>query len=246
MPENLKSDKSNFTVSCQHCGLSAICIPTSLTDEELDIVDSEIKRAKPLHKNNTVFDAGDKFHSLYAVRSGAFKAYSIDESGEEHVVGFYLPGELIGLDAIDTAKHPTAAKALETSTVCELPYDQMEVLSSQIHNLQSHMYRLLSKEIREDQELQLLLSKKTAEERIGTFLLNLSNRHKRRHLSATLFRLPMARTDIANYLGLAVETVSRVLTRLQAQEVLKVDGKNLEILDHHQLCVIAHADCHGN
>lgn len=134
-------------------------------------------------------------------------------------------------------------KTLETSALCEIPFDQIETLSKKIHNLQTYMYRLLSREIREDQQLHFLLSKKTAEEKIGTFLLNLSGRYKDRQLSPTLFRLPMSRTDIANFLGLAVETVSRVLTRLQSQQVLNVDGKDVEILDHNQLCVVAFNEC---
>jgi CRP/FNR family transcriptional regulator len=245
MKSNIMRDNPKFVISCQQCSLNAICIPKTLSEQEMDVVDAEIKRAKPLQKNSGIFETGDKLASLFAVRSGAFKTFSIDESGEEHVVGFFLPGELLGLDAIDTGSHPTSAKALETSTLCEIPYNQIESLSSKIHNLQSHMFRLLSHEIREDQELQMLLGKKTADERIGAFLLNLSTRYKQRHLSPTLFRLPMARTDIANYLGLAVETVSRVLTRLQAQKILRVEGKEVEILDHHQLCVVAHHECPG-
>lgn len=234
---------SKFTVSCQQCGLNALCLPYALTSDEMDQVDKTVKRNKPLHRNETVFEAGDKFTSLYAVRSGAVKAYSIDEEGEEHVIGFYLPGEIFGLDAIDGQSHMSAAKALETTAICEIPYEQVELLSSKIHNLQSHMYRLLSREIREDQQIQILLGKKTAEERIGTFLLNLSQRYSQRRLSATRFRLPMARTDIGNYLGLAVETVSRVFTRLQKHSVLKVDGKEIEILDHRQLCELSHNEC---
>lgn len=209
----------------------------------MDIVDATIKRSEPLQKNKTIFEDGDKFQSLYAVRSGAIKSFSIDDKGEEHVIGFFLPGELIGLDAIDSGIHSHAAKALETSSICEIPYEQVEYLSSKISKLQQHMFRLLSREIHDDQELQLLLSKKTADERIGAFLLNLSARYKQRQLSPTAFRLPMPRTDIANYLGLAVETVSRVLTRLQDQKILAVDGKEVEILDHQKLCHVSHADC---
>ncbi len=241
MPQNEK-----FVVSCQHCSLNALCIPHSLTMKEMDIIDTMIKRAKPLHKNNRIFETGDPFNSVFAVRSGAFKSFSIDESGEEHVVGFFLPGELIGLDAIDGSTHENTVKALETSSSCEIPFHQIENLSAKIPNLQRHMYRLLSREIREDQELQLLLGKKTAEERIGTFLLNLSQRYQQRHLSATLFRLPMARTDIANYLGLAVETVSRNITRLQTQGILKVEGKDVEILDHKRLHHVAHNELIGD
>ena len=239
----IDNQKTKFQVSCQQCSLSALCIPKSLSNEEMDEVDATIKRAKPLQKGTSIFTSGDTFGSLYAVRSGAFKSFSIDEAGDEHVVGFFLPGELIGLDAIDDNFHPTSAKALETSTLCEIPFSEIENLSAKIHNLQSHMFRLLSREIREDQELHMLLGKKTADERIGTFLLNLSSRYKQRQLSATLFRLPMARTDIANYLGLAVETVSRVLTRLQHQKILSVEGKDVEIINHQQLCVVAHSEC---
>jgi CRP/FNR family transcriptional regulator, anaerobic regulatory protein len=245
--ENMASTPSKFVVSCQQCGLNALCLPHSLTDDEMGEVDEAVKRGKPIQRGQNLFETGTAFSSIYAVRSGAIKAYNIDENGEEQVIGFFLPGELLGLDAIDSQQHPSSAKALETSAVCEIPFNQIESLSTTIHNLQSHMYRLLSREIRQDQELQMLLSKKTAEERIGAFLMNLSLRYEQRKLSAVRFRLPMARTDVGNYLGLAVETVSRVFTRLQKNGVLKVEGKEVEILDRTELCTIAHNDCpsHG-
>lgn len=208
----------------------------------MDVVDEAVKRSKPIQKNQALFEVGDDFTSIYAVRSGAVKTYTIDPNGEEHVIGFYLPGELVGLDAIGNDQYNNSAKALETSSLCEIPYSKMTELSQQINNLQVHMYRLLSKEIREDQELQLLLSKKTAEERIAAFLFNLAERYRARRLSATLFRLPMVRTDIANYLGLAVETTSRIFTRLQQQEIISVKGKEVEVLDSTKLCQLAHCD----
>jgi CRP/FNR family transcriptional regulator len=234
------NDKKKYVVSCRACSLNALCVPHSLTDKEIEIVDAAVKRSKPIQRNRTVFEAGDKFTSLYAVRSGAIKTFSVDQDGDEHVIGFYLPGEMLGMDAINSGQHISSAKALETTAVCEIPFNRLEELSSQIHNLQHHMYRLLSKEISEDQGLQWLLSKTTAEERIGNFLLDLSNRYQQRHLSPTAFRLPMARTDIGNYLGLAVETVSRIFTRLQKSQILKVEGKEVQILDHHQLCMLSH------
>ncbi len=234
---------NRFVVSCQQCGLNALCLPHSLTNTEMDEVDKAVKRGKPLQRGQNLFETGDPFTSIYAVRSGSIKAYNIDENGEEQVIGFFLPGEILGLDAIDSETHASSAKALETSAICEIPFSQVENLSQVIHNLQTHMYRLLSREIREDQELQMLLSKKTAEERIATFLMNLSLRYEKRRLSSTRFRLPMARTDIGNYLGLAVETVSRVFTRFQKSEILRVEGKEIEILDRRQLCDIAHNDC---
>jgi CRP/FNR family transcriptional regulator len=231
---------SQFSVSCQDCKLNEMCLPHSLQEDEIRFVDETVKRGKPLQRNQHIFHSGADFKSIYAVRSGAVKTYTIDEDGEEHVIGFHLPGEIFGLDAIDSQKHVSSSKALETSAICEIPYTQIEALSHQIQSLQSHMYRLLSREIRDDQVLHLLLGKRTAEERIGSFLLNLSMRHKQRNLSASNFRLAMSRTDVGNYLGLAVETVSRIFTRLQEQNVLKVDGKDVEILDQHKLCDVSH------
>ncbi len=234
------SSQEKFSLSCQQCGLKELCLPHSLTHDEMDEVDRIVKRGKPLQRSEYLFHEGDEFQSLYAVRSGSIKVFSIDDEGEEQVVGFYLPGEILGMDSIDGQRHISTAKALETSSVCEIPYESVEELSSNIRNLHVHMYRLLSREIRVDQELQMLLAKKTAEERIGAFLMNLSMRYEQRRLSAIRFRLPMARSDIANYLGLAVETVSRIFTRLQTAGVLKVEGKEVEILDRHTLCDIAH------
>lgn len=239
----MKEAPNKFVVSCRQCQLNALCFPHSLTFDEMDEVDDVVKRGKPLQRGQELFITGDEFTSLYAVRSGSIKAYNIDENGDEQVIGFFLPGEILGLDAIDTRKHVSSAKALETTSICEIPFSQVQALSSKIQNLQNHMYRILSREIREDQELQMLLGKKTAEERIGSFLMNLSLRYKQRSLSSTRFRLPMARTDIGNYLGLAVETVSRVFTRLQNGNVLKVEGKEVEILDRSYLCKISNNDC---
>lgn len=233
-------NQGKFTVSCQQCGLSELCIPNSLTFDEIDEVDSIVKRGKPLQRGEHLYHEGEPFKSLYAVRSGSMKVFSIDDEGDEQVIAFYLPGEILGMDAIDTGRHISTAKAMETSSVCEIPYDSMEDLSAEIRNLQVHMYKLLSREIRIDQELQMLLAKKTAEEKISAFLMNLSVRYEQRHLSSTRFRLPMARSDIANYLGLAVETVSRIFTRLQTAGVLKVEGKEVEILNRKYLCGISH------
>ena len=235
------SRQSEFTISCQQCGLNDLCLPHTLTNEEIEKVDSIIKRRKPLKRGDYLYNTGDEFSSIYAVRSGSIKAFTIDTEGEEQVVGFYLPGELLGLDAIDSKVHLSTAKSMETTSVCEIPFDSIEDLSASIRNLQVHMYRLLSREIRIDQELQMLLAKKSAEERISAFLMNLSLRYQQRRLSSTHFRLPMARSDIGNYLGLAVETVSRTLTRLQTTGVLMVEGKEVEILDLNALCNIAHS-----
>ena len=229
----------SLNVSCSDCSLNPICLPVAVKEQQLNELDDIIKRSKPLKKGEHLFRASDGFESIYAVRSGTIKTYTVSEDGEEQVTGFYLPGEVLGVDGISNNIHSNSAKALETAAVCEIPFTQLEALSTEIPSLQHHFFKLMSKEIQSDQQLLMLLSKKTAEERIAALLLSISSRHALRGLSATGFRLPMSRNDIGNFLGLAVETVSRVFTRLQKQSVLAVDGKEVEILDHKLLCAIS-------
>ncbi|MEE4360507.1 MAG: fumarate/nitrate reduction transcriptional regulator Fnr [Pseudomonadales bacterium] len=232
-------DTHTFQPHCHTCSLSNICLPISVADQELTRLDEIIERGRPLRRNDHVFRAEDPFSSVFAVRSGAIKTYRLTEEGEEQIMGFHLPGEIFGMGGISTGRHPNSAIALETCAVCEIPFDRIEPLSRDIPSLQRHLFQLLSREITEDQQLMLLLSKKTAEERIASLLLSLSSRLRRRRLSGEVFRLPMSRGDIGNYLGLVVETVSRVFTRMQRQGVLEVDGKEVRILDADQLAEMA-------
>ncbi|MFZ5502225.1 MAG: fumarate/nitrate reduction transcriptional regulator Fnr [Pseudomonadota bacterium] len=225
-----------LNVSCTDCSLNPICLPVAVKEKELDELDSIIKRSRPMKKGEHLFRASDPFASIFAVRSGTIKTYSVTEDGEEQVTGFYLPGEVLGIDGISTNFHSNSAKALETAAVCEIPFDKLEFLSAKIPTLQRHFFQLMSREIQADQQLIMLLSKKSAEERIAALLLSISSRHGKRGLSPSRFRLPMSRNDIGNFLGLAVETVSRVFTRLQKQEIIFVDGKEVEILNMHELC----------
>ena len=223
-------------VSCSDCSLNSICLPVAVQEKELNQLDSIIKRSKPLKKGEHLFRAGDPFGSIYAVRSGSIKTYSVTEDGEEQVTGFYLPGEVLGIDGINTNNHSNSGKALEAAAVCEIPFDKLEMLSAKIPTLQRHFFQLMSKEIQADQQLIMLLSKKSAEERIAALLMSISTRNGRRGLSVDGFRLSMSRNDIGNFLGLAVETVSRVFTRLQKQGVIHVDGKEVDVLNMQALC----------
>ncbi|MFZ2288636.1 MAG: fumarate/nitrate reduction transcriptional regulator Fnr [Halopseudomonas yangmingensis] len=224
---------------CRDCSLAAMCLPLSLHDEDMDRLDDIVKRGRPLKKGETLFRQGDAFQSLYAVRSGAIKTYSLSDSGEEQITGFHLASELIGLSAMDGERYPVTAVALETTSVCEIPFDCLDELAAIMPQLRKQLMRLMSREIRDDQQMMLLLSKKTADERIATMLINLSARYKARGYSAKVFRLSMSRSEVGNYLGLAVETVSRVFTRFQQMGLLAANGKQIEILDHAQLCTLA-------
>jgi len=146
---------------------------------------------------------------------------------------------MVGLSGMDTETYPVSAQALETTSVCEIPFERLDELSVLLPQLRRQLMRIMSREIRDDQQMMLLLSKKTADERIATFLINLSARFSARGFSANQFRLPMSRNEIGSYLGLAVETVSRVFTRCQASGLLEAEGKEVRILDSIRLCALA-------
>ncbi len=222
---------SNPQVSCDDCRLNTLCLPLSLQLDDISKLDEIVQRGRPLQKGDYLYRANDTFGSIYAVRSGTVKAITITDSGLEQVTGFYLPGEIVGMDGIGNNRYTNSAIALETASICEIPFSQMENLSLQIPTLQRHFFQLMSKEITQDQQLITLLSKNSAEERVAALLLSISSRNARRQLSATEFRLPMSRADIGNYLGLTIETVSRVFSRLQKQGILEADKKMINILD---------------
>lgn len=215
---------------CNQCSLSKLCIPIAVNSEDIDRLDEIISRGRVLERGERIFEQDAPFTSCYAVRSGAVKTYTLSSDGEEQVTGFYLPGEVIGLDSIHMNQYSGTATALERTRVCEIPLGQLDEIADEIPGLQHHFMHLMSQEIRDSRQLTLLLSKKTAEERIASLLLSLSSRFSRRRLSGTEFRLPMPRSDIGNFLGLAVETISRVLTRFQNQGLVKVRGRDVEIL----------------
>jgi CRP/FNR family transcriptional regulator len=209
-------------IHCQDCSISQLCIPFTLNEHELDQLDNIIERKKPIQKGQTLFKAGDELKSLYAIRSGTIKSYTITEQGDEQITGFHLAGDLVGFDAIGTGHHPSFAQALETSMVCEIPFETLDDLSGKMPNLRQQMMRLMSGEIKGDQDMILLLSKKNAEERLAAFIYNLSRRFAERGFSPREFRLTMTRGDIGNYLGLTVETISRLLGRFQKSGMLAV------------------------
>ncbi|MGL4318312.1 MAG: fumarate/nitrate reduction transcriptional regulator Fnr [Pseudomonas sp.] len=224
---------------CKECSLAPLCLPLSLNLEDMDALDHIVKRGRPLKKGEFLFRQGDSFSSVFAVRSGALKTFTLSDSGEEQITGFHLPSELVGLSGVDTEQYPVSAQALETTSVCEIPFERLDELSVQLPQLRRQLMRVMSREIRDDQQMMLLLSKKTADERIATFLVNLSARFRARGFSANQFRLAMSRNEVGNYLGLAVETVSRVFTRFQQNGLLNAEGKEVQILDPIELCALA-------
>lgn len=230
---------SSSSINCQNCGFSQLCLPFSLNEAELDKLDDIIQRKRPSHKGDHLFEAGKPLQALYAVRTGSFKTYTLTEQGEEQITGFHLPGDVIGFDAIGSQQHPSYAQALETAMVCEIPFHTLESLLDQLPKLRQQLMRLMSQDISGDQQMMLLLNRKTAEEKLAAFLTNLAQRFGNRGFSKKEFRLTMTRGEIGNYLGLTVETISRLLGRFHKDELIHVDGKLIVITNFEALSKVA-------
>ncbi|MEE2023747.1 MULTISPECIES: fumarate/nitrate reduction transcriptional regulator Fnr [Alkalimonas] len=220
---------AHSSINCQDCGFSQLCLPFTLNDNELDTLDDIIQRKKPLHKSDYLYEAGRPFQALYAIRTGSFKTFTLTEQGEEQITGFHLPGDVLGFEAINTEQHVSYAQALETAMVCEIPYANLEQLLGELPKLRQQLMRLMSQDISADQQLMLLLNRKNAEEKLAAFLTNLAQRFHSRGFSGKEFRLTMTRGEIGNYLGLTVETISRILGRFHKEELIHVDGKFISI-----------------
>jgi len=238
-PSHQTFNIEKFKVSCANCNLAELCLPRGLEEGDLEKLESIIKRAQPLQRGDYLFRTGDQFHAIYAIRSGAVKVYRTTSDGDEQILGFHLPGELLGLDAIEWKHHVCTAVALETSSFCAIPFSRLEEMCQLLPGLQNQMYRLMSRELSTENESLLLLGKKSAEEKVATFLINLSTRLHLLGYSATEFRLPMSRQEIGNYLGLTIETVSRIFSRLHNEKYISIDHKQVQITDLdtlHNLC----------
>ncbi|HTL25743.1 MAG TPA: fumarate/nitrate reduction transcriptional regulator Fnr [Burkholderiales bacterium] len=220
-----------FEVKCSGCNLRELCLPAGLDEEDLRRLDSVVYTRRRVKRGEALFDAGDEFQSIYSIRSGFFKTTTIDNEGREQVTGFNMPGELLGMDGIGSGAYHANAVALEDSEVCVLPFSLVESLGREVPALQRHLFSVLSREIVRDHGVMMLLGSMRAEERLATFLLGLSRRFSRRGYSPTEFHLRMTREEIGNYLGLKLETVSRLFSRFQADGLIEVEQKHVRIVD---------------
>lgn len=223
-------DLKEVKLACRHCSLHQLCLPMGISAEDLAALEAIIERRTLARRGEVLFRSGDPFRFLYAVKSGAVKTSLYTADGQEQVTGFHLPGELFGLDAIGHGTHACVAMALERTTLCEIPFKALRRLGSQLPSLCDQIMRLMSREIQDDQT-SLRLAHLGAEERLAAFLLDLSARLEKRGFSGTDFHLSMSRYDIANYLGLAVETVSRLFTRFQEAGLVAVRQRQISLLD---------------
>ena len=227
--------QSQMKTLCSTCSLRELCLPVGLMPNEFEQLDAVIRQSRRLKKGEYLFRAVEPFSSLYAIRTGFFKTTVASQDGRDQVTGFFMSGELIGMDGICSHVHSCDAVALDDSEVCELPFAHMENLGQRIPSLQTHFFRLMSREIVRDQGVMLLLGNMRAEERLAAFLLNLSNRLYSRGFAANDFILRMSREEIGSYLGLKLETVSRTLSKFHHEGLILVENKHIQILEPQAL-----------
>ncbi|MBE0494318.1 MAG: fumarate/nitrate reduction transcriptional regulator Fnr [Thiomicrospira sp.] len=227
--------KNAFNIGCPNCGLQKICFPTGLMRADITRLDSIVERKTPLQKGDHLYRFGEIFDSVFAIKAGVVKVYTLTNQGDEQILGFYLPGDVIGLDALSTKQYQCNAVALDTTSVCAIPFDQLETLSMQIPALNHQLFCLMSKGVNDGRVHSEILSKRNADQRVAHFIWSLSQRFMNRGYLHTEFRFNVLQRDVAMYLGLTPETVSRILARLAKDKVVYWKRKEIQISDLDKL-----------
>jgi CRP/FNR family transcriptional regulator len=222
-------------VTCTACTLRELCMGDGLDADALSEIDELIANRARLHKGDTLFRTGDRFTSLYAIRSGSCKTISLGGDGHDQVAGYHMSGEIIGVDGIGNDRHEGQAVALEDTEVCVLPFHRLEAYGRKNVRFQHNLHRLLSREIARQAKVVLVLGTMLAERRLAVFLLDLGDRYHARGYSSCEFVLRMTREEIGSYLGLKLETVSRLFSRFQRDGLVQVQGRVVKLLDRPSL-----------
>lgn len=232
-------DKNCSHIACNDCSIFNLC-HTVGGDVDLSLLDTLVKNRRTFKRGEFLYRIGQPFKAIYAIRSGSIKTSILTDDGRAQVTGFHIAGELLALNAIVTNQYTSEACTLETTSVCEVPIERFDELCETSPGLQYQMMKIMSGEILHHQELMVLLGKKNAEERMATYLLNLSQRFAKRNYSPLQFNLSMSRSDIGNYLGLAEETVCRILARFHDDGLIVTQRRQVQINDLARLQAVAH------
>jgi CRP/FNR family transcriptional regulator len=226
--------------SCARCSLHELCLPAAIGGDDLHRLDAIVRSRRPLQPGERLYRAGQPLTALYVAREGAFKTISADAGGGSQVLGFHLPGELMGLDGLGGDVHAVDAEALTRAEVCAIPLEQLEAIARDVPGLQRQLMRVIGQGIGRDQDHLQALGRRQAPERIALFLHGLAERYRTLGHDGLRLTLPMSRDDIASYLGIVIETVSRTLTKMRDDGLIAVDGRQIRILDPDRLAAATH------
>jgi CRP/FNR family transcriptional regulator len=229
-------DIGKLAVACRTCATRSNCRAARLWAADHGLLDTSSLYLRRLKPGQHIFYNGDPNEVVYAVRSGSFKTYLSTGNSDEQVLDFHLPGEVLDINAVGTGRYGASAVALETASVCEVPLTELQNHGGGSHRL---LFELFAEELNRVRHMLLMIARKDAESRVASFLCNLSRRFQARGFSARAFNLSMSRQDIGSHLGLAIETVSRVLMHLQQDGLLEVNRRQITIRDLNALSDMA-------
>ncbi|MBB3227638.1 CRP/FNR family transcriptional regulator [Luteibacter sp. Sphag1AF] len=223
-------DLHGARTSCATCGLHELCLPSGMNADVLARLDGAMRQKRVLGRGSVLYRQGDAARALYVVKAGSVKTYVDSADGDAQVLGFHLASESLGADALAGDVHSCTAEALESTTVCELSYARLEDMAQEAPALRRKLASVLGSEVRSAQDHLVMMGKPQAIKRLALFLHGLSDRHGRLSRDSAELKLTMSRQDIASYLGLVIETVSRLFTRMEEDGVLEVRRKTVRIV----------------
>jgi CRP/FNR family transcriptional regulator len=235
-------NKIQPSILCQHCALMGMCFSHADRNKS----EPKTRSHKVYQKSNVLFSTGQAFDAIYVLRSGSAKSTIVANSGQEQISSFYFPGDLIGLDGFDSGFHAQSIKFLETSSVCRIGLAELDNAMASSPNIRHNMLQSMSLALNKGDKFLLRLNHMNSAQRLGSFMLDLSSRFEQRGLSGNVFNLSMTRVDIANYLGMAIETVSRLLTQLHNERIIEVQKRRVSIVDRDKLslCLLQDREPH--
>lgn len=239
-----QNETAGLIRKCAHCSLRTLCLPAGVDRGELASLEQRVVKTPPIDAGRFLFHGGDQARSVYVVRFGSFKSVRVSKDGEEQIVGVHLAGEVFGLDGLARGNYHLDAIALEKSAVCGIAFEQLDAALKELPNLNRQLMSMVSREVTDQQSHQVLMGRRSAMERLALFLLRYSERLELRGFVGDSFSLALSRQDLANYLGLQIETVSRTIGKLRDNELIDVDRRLISILDMDGLRQAAGLDDH--
>lgn len=223
--------KTQQYLLCHHCNMSGVCF----NSVDKSKVEPKLRSHKVYRKADVLFASGQTFDAIFILRSGSAKSSGLDNSGHEQISRFHYPGDLIGLDGFDNGSHAQSIKFLETSSVCRISLGELDKAMANSASIRLNLLQGMSHALNNEDKFLLSLNNMKSAQRLISFLLDLSSQFVKRGLSGKVFDLSMTRVDIANYLGMAIETVSRLLTQLHNDHIIEVEKRRVKIVDLRKL-----------